>query len=212
MAGRHEASTLCGLVTTGDDMELSGIHLGRRRSGALAGLLAAADAGDPSYRHVGSTLREGPVPGIPDRSFSIEVPGSRAAASSTLRRWAPHAGIRARILPNGAVPEAGTTLLVVAPFGPFEMAVPDRIVAVVDEPERVGFAYGTLAGHAEVGEEAFLAEQIAPGRLRLTVRVHARPATVLARLGGPVVTRLQGAAARRYLSAWAAAIAEEDAA
>ena len=89
---------------------------------------------------------------------------------------------------------------------------PVLVVYVIDEPERVGFAYGTLAGHAEVGEEAFLAEQIAPGRLRLTVRVHARPATVLAWLGGPVVTRLQGAAARRYLSAWAAAIAEEDAA
>ena len=88
------------------------------------------------------------------------------------------------------------------------MAVPDRVVAVIDEDRRFGFAYGTLAGHAEAGEEAFLAEQVAPGRLRLTVRVQARPATFLARLGAPVVALLQKAAAKRYLSAWAAAIAE----
>jgi uncharacterized protein (UPF0548 family) len=90
------------------------------------------------------------------------------------------------------------------------MAVPDRIVVVVDEPHRFGFAYGTLVGHAEAGEELFLAEQIAPGRLRLTVRVQARPATPLARLGTPLVTLLQRAAARRYLAAWSDAVQWKD--
>ncbi len=190
-------------------MELSGIHLGHRSPHRLEVLLAAAADAGLSYPHVGSTLREGPVAGIPDRSFSIEVPGSLAAASVTLRRWAPHDGIRANILPVGAALEEGTTVLVVAPLGPFEMAVPDRVVGLVDEPDRFGFAYGTLAGHAEAGEEAFVAEQIAADRLRLTVRVQARAATFLARLGTPVVTLLQKAAAKRYLAAWAAAIAEE---
>ena len=138
-------------------MELSGIHLGRRSPAALDGLLTAAGDAVLSYPHVGSTLRDGEVPGVPDRSFSIEVTGSLAAATATLRRWAPHAGINARIVPDGAAMEAGTTLLVVAPFGPFEIAVPDRVVAIVDEPKRFGFAYGTLVGHVEAGEEAFLA-------------------------------------------------------
>jgi uncharacterized protein (UPF0548 family) len=99
-------------------------------------------------------------------------------------------------------------LLVVAPFGLLEMAVPDRIVAVVDEPARFGFAYGTLTGHAEVGEECFVAEQVADGRLRLTIRVQAGPATWPARLAAPLVTYLQRAAVRRYLVSWSAAITE----
>ena len=189
-------------------MELSGIHLGRRSAEALRELLAAAEQADLSYGHVGSTLRDGSVDGAGDRTFTIDAPGTLTVAAATLRAWAPHRGIRARILPEDAALAEGTTLLVVAPFGPLEMAVPDRVVAVVDEPTRFGFAYGTLTGHAEAGEEAFLAEQVGPGRLRLTVRVQARPATLLARLGTPVVTVLQKAAARRYLKAWAAAIEE----
>jgi uncharacterized protein (UPF0548 family) len=33
-----------------------------------------------------------------------------------------------------------------------------RIVYVIDEPERYGFAYGTLTEHAEIGEEQFMVE------------------------------------------------------
>lgn len=190
-------------------MELSGIHLGRRDQATLDRLLAAADNAALNYDHEGSTLQDGAVPGVSDRAYSIAVKGDLAVARTTLRRWAPHAGIKARIVPTGARMEPGTTLLVVAPFGPVEMAVPDRVVVVVDEPDRFGFAYGTLAGHAEAGEEAFLAEQVAPDELRLTVRVQAGPATLLAKLGTPLVTLLQRAAARRYLAAWSAAIAKE---
>jgi uncharacterized protein (UPF0548 family) len=95
---------------------------------------------------------------------------------------------------------------VVARLGPFELAVPDRVVEVVHEPDRFGFAYGTVATHAEAGEELFLAEQNGPDELELTIRIHARPASPLARLGAPMVRWLQTAAARRYLDAWAAAI------
>ena len=187
-------------------MELSGVIVGRRTEGRLRRTLAAAEAAELSYDHPGSTLREGSIPGVADRWFALEVRGELAVAAAALRRWVPHSGIRARIHPTNAAIEVGATLLVVAPFGPFEMAVPDRIVAVVDEPTRFGFAYGTLAGHAEAGEELFLAEQVAQSRLRLTVRVHARPATLSARLGAPLVTLLQRVAARRYLNAWAAEI------
>jgi uncharacterized protein (UPF0548 family) len=187
-------------------VELSGVRLGRRGDDRLQQALADAEQAELTYDHPGSTLREGSTPGVADRSFALEVRGDVAAAAAALRRWVPHAGIRARIHPANAAMEVGTTVLVVAPFGPFEMAVPDRIVAVVDEPTRFGFAYGTLAGHAEAGEELFLAEQVARHRLRLTVRVHARPATWPARLGAPLVTLLQRAAARRYLDAWAAEI------
>jgi uncharacterized protein (UPF0548 family) len=40
---------------------------------------------------------------------------------------------------------------VLAHLGPIR--VPCRVVYVLDEPERRGFAYGTLPGHPESGEE-----------------------------------------------------------
>jgi len=187
-------------------MEISGLCLGRRRGADLERLLADAGRGALSYEHVGSSLRQGSPPGVPDRRSSLEVDGDLGVAASTLRAWAPHDGIRARILPPGARLQLGTTVLVVAPFGPFEMAVPNRVVAIIDDGDRYGFAYGTLPGHAEAGEESFVAQQIAPSRLRLTVRVHARPATRAARLGAPVVRLIQQAAIRQYLAAWSAAI------
>jgi uncharacterized protein (UPF0548 family) len=36
------------------------------------------------------------------------------------------------------------------------LRAPCRIVYVIDEPDRRGFAYGTLPGHPERGEEAFI--------------------------------------------------------
>ena len=38
------------------------------------------------------------------------------------------------------------------------IATPCRVVYVIDEPSRRGFAYGTLPGHPESGEEAFIVE------------------------------------------------------
>ena len=43
---------------------------------------------------------------------------------------------------------------VIVHLGPVQ--APCRVVYVVDEPDRRGFAYGTLPGHAESGEELFL--------------------------------------------------------
>ncbi len=75
------------------------------------------------------------------------------------------------------------------------------MVAVVDEPDRRGFSYGTLPGHPECGEEEFLLERAADGSLRLTVTASSRPATVLARAGGPVTGLVQRVMTRRYLRA-----------
>jgi uncharacterized protein (UPF0548 family) len=191
-------------------MEISRIRLGRRSPAELDRRLREAEAGDLSYDHVGSTLAAGPAPaGRADRRFDRTATGSVAAAAEALRAFAPHRGIRGRVLPPAAPLEVGTSLLVVAPVGPVELAVPNRVVGVVDEADRFGFAYGTVTGHAEAGEECFLAETSAPGLVRLSVRVHARPATLAARLGGPVVSWLQAVATRRYLAAWAQAIEGE---
>jgi uncharacterized protein (UPF0548 family) len=93
-------------------------------------------------------------------------------------------------------------VLVALPVGPVTIVVPNRIVAVVSEPTRFGFAYGTLPGHQERGEESFVVELLPDGRVMGRIVVDAVPATVAARSCAPVVRRVQRWAIGRYLEAW----------
>jgi uncharacterized protein (UPF0548 family) len=85
--------------------------------------------------------------------------------------------------------------------GPVAIRIPCRVVAVVDEPDRVGFAYGTLPGHPERGEELFLLERGAQGEPVFTIRAFSRPGTVLTTVGGPAARWFQRLMTRRYLRA-----------
>lgn len=61
-----------------------------------------------------------------------------------------------------------------------------RIVYVIDEPGRFGFAYGTLKQHAEIGEERFTVEYHPDsGEVWYDVFAFSRPGNVLVRLGYP---------------------------
>ena len=51
---------------------------------------------------------------------------------------------------------------------------PVEVVAVVQQPDRVGFAYRTLPGHPVSGEEAFIAHR-AGDAVVLTIRSLTRP-------------------------------------
>jgi uncharacterized protein (UPF0548 family) len=71
-----------------------------------------------------------------------------------------------------------------------------RVVYGVDEVaggrRRFGFAYGTLTNHAECGEELFeVFLETGTGRVMYRIRVASRPNAVLARVGYPIVRRLQ---------------------
>lgn len=95
----------------------------------------------------------------------------------------------------GAVAE-----LVVGPW-PLAVAAPVRVVDVLDEPGRAGFAYGTLPGHPESGEEAFVVSIDDDGAVRLTVTAFSRAGTWWARAGAPVATYVQKRVTDRYLAA-----------
>ncbi|WP_046734791.1 DUF1990 family protein [Streptomyces humi] len=74
---------------------------------------------------------------------------------------------------------------------------PCRIVWTVDESRRAGWAYGTLAGHPESGEEAFVVDRTGDGTVWLTVAAFSRPAKWYTRAAGPATRGLQHAYARR---------------
>lgn len=86
-------------------------------------------------------------------------------------------------------------------WGPFGMDAPVRVVHVIDEPSRQGFAYGTLPGHPESGEESFVVEMDESGDVVVAITAFSRHATLPARLGGPVTTFVQSRITERYLRA-----------
>lgn len=80
----------------------------------------------------------------------------------------------------------------------FPGKVPARVVYVIDEPLRKGFAYGTLPGHPERGEEAFVVEYRDDESVWLTIRAFSRPASWLFWLGYPIVRLMQELYTARY--------------
>ncbi len=79
------------------------------------------------------------------------------------------------------------------------VTAPFRVTRVIREPDRVGFAYGTLRGHPEVGEEAFLVRRIGTETV-FELRALSRPAFPYA-LAAPVGLLLQQRFSDRYLRA-----------
>jgi uncharacterized protein (UPF0548 family) len=69
----------------------------------------------------------------------------------------------------------GDTAILTIPFLLIGVRAPCRVIYVVDELDRKGFAYGTLPGHPESGEEAFLVDRTDDGSVWLTIRAFSRP-------------------------------------
>ncbi len=86
-----------------------------------------------------------------------------------------------------------------------------RIVYVVDEPgpiSKFGFAYGTLPGHVECGEERFLIEwDQANNTVWYDILAFSRPNHFLTRIGYPVVRRTQKRFGRDSAAAMLRAVA-----
>ncbi|RDI48999.1 DUF1990 family protein [Nocardia mexicana] len=98
--------------------------------------------------------------------------------------------------------EPETELTVRLGPGPFGITAPCRVVYVLDEPNRRGFAYGTLPGHPEIGEELFAVEyDPADDSVYGVVASFSRPAAWYTRLGGPVVRAVQRYIAGKYIDA-----------
>jgi uncharacterized protein (UPF0548 family) len=153
-----------------------------------------------TYSEVGATA--GPMPAGYHHVRESAVIGSGRArfdrAAADVMRWGMLRGAGLQVRPTTEVAEVGSEVIV--GLGP--VRVPCRVVYVIDEPDRRGFAYGTLPGHAETGEELF-AVRYDPGTDQVYAEVAAfsRHGTWWSRLAGPVTSLLQRAVTRRYLQA-----------
>ncbi len=88
--------------------------------------------------------------------------------------------------------EVGQQVMVLFQIAGLWWTSPCRIVYVIDEPDRYGFAYGTLPGHVESGEELFLVERDPlTGEVHYEIRMMANAAHPLAKLVPPFVKAMQ---------------------
>lgn len=103
---------------------------------------------------------------------------------------------------------AGTTVAVlVRALGLWSLNAA-RIVYVVDEPDRFGFAYGTLPDHAESGEERFLVERGADRRVHYDLLAYSHPNQWPAKVARPLVRGLQKRFGAGSLEAMSRAVSE----
>lgn len=166
---------------------------------------AAALAGaELTYAEPGATRRDD---GLPAGYRHVRRRERLGAGSATFTRavdalfgWHMHRGAGLAVLSAPPSPVVGG--IVVTRLGPPVLGpvVPCRIVYVVDEPRQRGFGYGTLPGHPATGEEAFLVEWADDDEVFFVIRAFSRPASILARLGGPVARRIQDIVTGQYVS------------
>ncbi|MEU9190577.1 DUF1990 domain-containing protein [Streptomyces sp. NPDC048484] len=116
------------------------------------------------------------------------------SACQALLTWELHRAVGVTITTDA--PHAAPGVDVTVGLGPLIQA-PCRVVWTLDEPRRAGWAYGTLPGHPESGEEAFIVDRTGDGTVWLTITAFSRPAKWYARAGGPATRGLQHAYARR---------------
>lgn len=129
----------------------------------------------------------------------------RAAARAVLS-WQAQRVTGVRVEPADAPATVGSEVRVRLGPGRLALTAPARVVYVVDEPHRRGFAYGTLEGHPIAGEEAFVVDLEPDGRVVFTVSACSRPGSLLTRAAGPVLPVFQRVMAARYLRSVARAV------
>ncbi|QEE62607.1 DUF1990 domain-containing protein [Salinibacterium sp. dk2585] len=95
----------------------------------------------------------------------------------------------------------GDSVWLVFSVGPFTLREPVRVIYVIDEPNRKGFAYGTLPGHPLSGEELFVVDLEDDGSVWMMLRSLSRPAPGKWTAVSPLLLLAQRALRRRYFSA-----------
>lgn len=155
-----------------------------------------------TYPEVGATAAELPV-GYQHLRASRDVGSGRELfeqCAETVMTWGIQRGAGLTVTPGGRV-RVGAENRIGLRLGPLRTWAPCRVVYVVDEPDRKGFAYGTLPGHPECGEESFIVSLDEGGTVRFDVTAFSQPARWFARSGGPVTGFIQRRVTWRYLDA-----------
>jgi uncharacterized protein (UPF0548 family) len=161
---------------------------------AIEAFLLRAKDQSFSYPEIGSTRGQMPSGYTIDHNRIALGTGKETfdRAASAIRSWTMFNVGWARLLPPGTPIEVGNTVTVVFKHFGFWSKNACRIVYVIEEERRFGFAYGTLQQHAECGEERFSVEwNPADDSVAYDILAFSRPRQWQARLANPLARVLQ---------------------
>ena len=155
-----------------------------------------------TYSEVGATASGDLPAGYDHLATSAQIGTGRERfeqAADAVMHWGMQRGSGLRVQASSEIVEVAAVVLVTM-MG--FLRAPCRVVYVIDEPDIRGFAYGTLPGHPESGEERF-AVRYDPNTSAVYAEVTAfsRPGTWWSKAGGPFVVMAQRVIAKRYLRA-----------
>lgn len=187
---------------------MGGMFLLREPSAAAIESFLAAQRRQPlSYAEVGASRGQAPAGYNVDHNRVRLGSGEEAfdRAVSAIRSWQMFNLGWCRLYPRDAPVEVGTTVAVLVRHFGFWSLNACRIVYLLGEQEetrRYGFAYGTVAEHAEVGEERFSVEWNADdGSVWYDLYAFSRPGHFMARAAYPLSRALQRRFARESKAA-----------
>jgi uncharacterized protein (UPF0548 family) len=148
-----------------------------------------------SYDAVGATREPSPPDGyIVDHNRELLGTGRDVFenAIQAIRQWKMFEVPGLDLVHDDTPIEPGQTVALFAHHLGFHSLSSCRIVYVIDEPNRFGFAYGTLTKHVEIGEERFTVEFHADTEeVWYDIYAFSRPGHIFVKLGFPYARHLQ---------------------
>jgi len=163
-----------------------------------------------SYSEIGATRAATPPGYVVDHN-RVRLGVGRSTldrAGTAVREWRMSSLGWTSIHPHGAPTTVGTDVAVPVHHFGFWSVNACRVLYEIDEASdangvrRVGFAYGTLPAHGEVGEERFTVEwHTADESVWYDLYALSRPGHPLVRLAHPLARRLQRRFARDSMQA-----------
>ena len=176
--------------------------------------LARQDALNFTYDAVGASATTPPAGFVVDRTRAVFAGGSEVfnRAEAALRQWRQFDLGWVQAFPNDTPLEPGRAVAILGRAMGTWWLNACRIVYVIDEagpPARFGFAYGTLPGHAESGEERFLIEwNPADDVVTYDILAFSRRRRLSVRLAYPLMRRLQRRFGRDSVASMRRAVSE----
>ena len=174
--------------------------LRRPQDAELAAILARVAGLSLTYPEVGMS-RTGGAPAYHREDHRSALAIDFATAAERLASFATHELPYMFVYPRDARVVLRRDVVVCAKVGPLWSINPCRIVHVEATPDRFEYAYGTLPGHAEAGEEYFAVSRTTDGRVIGETTAYARMADWIAKLAAPIARRVQRRVKIDYLRA-----------
>ncbi|MGX5654128.1 DUF1990 family protein [Geodermatophilus nigrescens] len=156
-----------------------------------------------TYAEVGGTRAERMPAGYQHGEWREVVGSGRETlerVAAAILDWTPQRSVGLRVRATGSPGEVGTVVVLTAGLPRLGYDIPCRVVWASTTGDERGFAYGTLPGHPEAGEECFTVTLTPAGEVVVALRVFSRLATPAARAVPPVARFVQRLATRRYLA------------